>query len=29
MAQAELAWVERTADEVERGTLTWPEGGGR
>ncbi|MFC6987220.1 PadR family transcriptional regulator [Streptomyces cirratus] len=26
MAQAELAWVERIADEIERGTLTWPEG---
>ncbi|MEU3776968.1 PadR family transcriptional regulator [Streptomyces sp. NPDC032472] len=26
MAQAELAWVEGTADEIERGTLTWPEG---
>jgi DNA-binding PadR family transcriptional regulator len=26
MAHAELAWVERTADEIERGTLTWPEG---
>lgn len=25
MADAELAWVERTADEIERGTLTWPE----
>ncbi|MBF9067181.1 PadR family transcriptional regulator [Streptacidiphilus fuscans] len=24
MAHAELAWVERTADEIERGTLTWP-----
>ncbi|GLX19817.1 MULTISPECIES: PadR family transcriptional regulator [Streptomyces] len=26
MARAELAWVEHTADEVERGTLAWPEG---
>lgn len=26
MAQAELAWVERVADEVEHGTLAWPEG---
>ncbi|MFB7633503.1 PadR family transcriptional regulator [Streptomyces sp. NPDC056149] len=26
MARAELAWVEGTADEIERGTLTWPEG---
>ncbi|MBD0690686.1 PadR family transcriptional regulator [Streptomyces sp. CBMA123] len=24
MAQSELAWVERTADEIEHGTLTWP-----
>lgn len=26
MAHAELAWVERTADEIEDGTLTWPQG---
>ncbi|MFD5462888.1 PadR family transcriptional regulator [Kitasatospora sp. NPDC127059] len=25
MAQSELAWVERTAEEIERGTLTWPD----
>ncbi len=24
IARAELDWVERTADEIERGTLTWP-----
>lgn len=26
VAQCELAWVERTADEIERGTLPWPNG---
>lgn len=25
MARAELDWVRRTADEIERGTLEWPE----
>lgn len=29
MARAELTWVEHTAAEVERGTLAWPEEGGR
>ncbi|MFK8905623.1 hypothetical protein [Streptomyces sp. YS-3] len=24
--RAELAWVERTAEEIEQGALTWPEG---
>ncbi|MEZ0109708.1 DNA-binding PadR family transcriptional regulator [Catenulispora sp. EB89] len=29
LAQAELEWVERTAAEIEQGTLAWPEGDGR